>query len=120
MPYSRRLVHYMAEARLGVAFHRAARRDDGTPGDPQHWAHADGGWDSTFDPARHVRPLDRAIPEVRPNFQCFAVPIDVVESPDAFATIHSVDQAGAIASDVDMLNAGALRGFAGGPIAVPG
>lgn len=118
--FARRLIHYLSESRLAVAFHGAARRDDGSPGDPQHWDHADGGWSSTFDPARNLRPLDRPIPAVRPNYQCFAVPLDVVESPDVFATVHVVDQAGGIVSDVDMLNANALRGFAGGIVGVPG
>jgi len=119
MTYARRLVVYMAEAPLGVCYHRVTPKADGTPGDAQHWAHEAGGWANEFDPARHVRPLDRPIPEARPNYQSFAPPRDVVEDDAAFATIHVLRTDGTIAADLDMLTGPHLRTLCGGPVSTP-
>lgn len=117
--YARRLVVYMAESPLGVCYHRVAPKADGTPGDAQHWNHETGGWENEFDPTKHVRPMDRPILDARPNYQCFAPPLDVTEDEAAFATIHTLRQDGTIASDLDMLTGPHLRTLAGGSVSTP-
>lgn len=106
--YAPRLIVCTAEPPLGVAFLRCGVRDDGTPDAPQHFNHAEGGWDSAFDPAKHLRPLSTVWGD-RPNIQGFAVPRAVLDDEQALATLHVVAAAGGIASDYAELTGAQLR-----------
>lgn len=109
--YARRLLHEVSQQPLGVVFRRVTPRADGTPDSQQAWNHADGGWDSAFDAAKHVRPLDRPDAVGNPDDQCFAVPLDVAGDPGAYATVHTLKQDGTALSAIAVYNSAILATY---------
>lgn len=115
--YPKGRIRYVCEDDLAVAFARDTTRDDGTAADKQ-WLHLiDGGWDNDFDPAKHLRRLDRDAG--RPARQSFAPPSDFLVEPQAVAEVYAVDSAGAVVSDFAALESNhaysLVRRFAAGP-----
>lgn len=107
--FARRPIRVLSEAPVGVQFKRATLRADGSPGDIQHWNHADGGWENAYDVAKHVRRLDKADPANTAADLCYPVPLDVANDPDAYASTHTLNQDGVPITNIEILSSTVLQ-----------
>lgn len=75
---------------LFVAFSATSVQASGAVGPPVFWNHAAGGWEATFDPAKHVKPLTRLAAAGAPNgsYQDFSVPWDVANEAGVHALLY--------------------------------
>ena len=112
--YPRRAIILTAEPPCAVVYSRIALGDDGAPGDPQYWSHADGRWTAgPLDPAVHLKPLPK--PHAHDlTVNLLVPPFAVLASPESAAHIYLVAADGSIGSKVTDMDNISLQGFAGG------
>jgi len=114
MEYAQGRVLFVDESQLAVIFARQGNRADGTPDDIDYYNHATGGWDNAYAKADHLRYLDRgSLASAHHDYtaQSFAAPMDVTDSPTAFARVYVVDSAGEIKSLVQQIASNHLHGL---------
>lgn len=119
LTYPKGRIRFVCEDDLAVAFARDTTRDDGSTADKQWLDLVDGGWLNDFDPARHVRRLDRDPAPGREARQSFSPPNDYLVEPQATAEVYVVDSAGAIVTDFAAVESNQayslVRRFSAGP-----
>jgi len=112
--HPRRALVVTAEPPVAVAYARIALGDDGAPGDPQFWAHAEGRWTSgPLFPSVHLKPLPKPYPHDK-TVNLLVVPYAVLASPEAMAHVHLTAADGALGAKLLDLDNIALQGFTGG------
>lgn len=111
-PPCARVMTYVSESPLGVAYRSLAVLADGSIAAPLWYEHATGAWSPTFEAPKHVREMFRD-----PTFaalQCYAAPAGVADDPSITADVFILKPDRSVASVYDSRSANEVSAISRG------